>query len=62
MKPESADSGYGVSGISGSHGGLRSASGSQRSLRVNAQISRDSLDKALPPLPKPSDYVTQGMS
>ncbi|KAK1753051.1 hypothetical protein QBC47DRAFT_51321 [Echria macrotheca] len=56
-KPDSADSGYGVSGANGSNGGLRSASGSQRSLRIHPQISRDSLDKALPPLPRPSDPV-----
>lgn len=73
VKPDSADSGYGVGGNShshsgsringsnGSHGGsngasgLRSLSGSQKSLnnsRPSGQISRDSLDKALPPLPK----------
>ncbi|KAK3290614.1 uncharacterized protein B0H64DRAFT_331791 [Chaetomium fimeti] len=51
-KPESADSGYGV-GVSGSsgNGGLKSLTGSQRSLGLRQQISRDSLDKALPPLP-----------
>lgn len=63
LKPDSADSGYGVTGAgSGSSGGLKSASGSQRSMRVRAQISRDSLDKALPPLPRGNDPPTQGVS
>ncbi|KAH8880321.1 SAICAR synthase-like protein [Thozetella sp. PMI_491] len=53
LKPESADSGYGVTGASTALvGGLKSATGSQKSLGVRPQISRDSLDKALPPLPK----------
>ncbi|KAL2268305.1 hypothetical protein VTJ83DRAFT_3151 [Remersonia thermophila] len=52
QKCESADSGYGVgTGSSGSNGGMRSRSGSQKSLHIRPQISRDSLDKALPPLP-----------
>ncbi|KAK5661779.1 hypothetical protein OQA88_9880 [Cercophora sp. LCS_1] len=59
-KPESADSGYGVT--AGGNGGLRSATGSQRSLRVQAQISRDSLDKALPPLPRAADQAVQDIS
>ncbi|CAP64688.1 uncharacterized protein PODANS_5_9630 [Podospora anserina S mat+] len=50
MKPDSVDSGYGQGG------GLRSVSGSQKSRldqgHVKNQISRDSLDKALPPLPR----------
>lgn len=62
LKPESADSGYGVTGVGASPGGLKSATGSQRSLRVHPQLSRDSLDKALPPLPRPSDYLAQGVS
>lgn len=62
LKPESADSGYGVTGASGMGNGLRSTTGSQRSLRVNPQISRDSLDKALPPLPRPNDHPAQGVS
>jgi len=62
LKPESADSGYGVSGVSASNGGLKSATGSQRSLRIHPQISRDSLDKALPPLPRPSDQPAQSVS
>ena len=46
LKPESADSGYGVSGT-------RSRSGTVGSGRkVKMQLSRDSLDKELPPLPK----------
>lgn len=61
LKPESADSGYGV-GSSGSNGGLRSLSGSQKSLNVRMQISRDSLDKALPPLPKVNSPTAQGTS
>ncbi|KAK1829361.1 hypothetical protein QBC39DRAFT_134931 [Podospora conica] len=59
-KPESADSGYGV--VSGGNGGLRSATGSQRSLGMQPQISRDSLDKALPPLPRASEQPAQGLS
>ncbi|KAK0725456.1 hypothetical protein B0H67DRAFT_598707 [Lasiosphaeris hirsuta] len=62
MKPESADSGYGVSSANGSNGGLRSATGSQKSLRIQAQISRDSLDKALPPLPRIGSVSTEGLS
>jgi 1-phosphatidylinositol-4-phosphate 5-kinase len=58
-KPESADSGYGV--VSG-NGGLRSATGSQRSLGTQPQISRDSLDKALPPLPRAGEHPVQGVS
>ncbi|KAH6847255.1 hypothetical protein B0I37DRAFT_140432 [Chaetomium sp. MPI-CAGE-AT-0009] len=52
-KPESADSGYGVGvgGGSSNNGGLKSLTGSQRSLGLGQQIGRDSLDKALPPLP-----------
>jgi hypothetical protein len=46
LKPESADSGYGVSGT-------RSRSGTVGSGRkVKMQLSRDSLEKELPPLPK----------
>ncbi|CAK7214212.1 Phosphatidylinositol-4-phosphate 5-kinase [Sporothrix eucalyptigena] len=46
LKPESADSGYGVSGT-------RSRSGTVGSgKQVKMQLSRDSLDKELPPLPK----------
>ncbi|CAK7210218.1 Phosphatidylinositol-4-phosphate 5-kinase [Sporothrix bragantina] len=46
LKPESADSGYGVSGT-------RSRSGTVGSgKQVKMQMSRDSLDKELPPLPK----------
>ncbi|KAL2019936.1 hypothetical protein VTK56DRAFT_9028 [Thermocarpiscus australiensis] len=52
LKPESADSGYGVGDSNEGNGGLsRSDTGSQKSLKVHPQISRDSLDKALPPLP-----------
>lgn len=48
LKPESADSGYGVSGNGG-----RSRSGTAGSgAKVKVQLSRESLDKALPPLPK----------
>ena len=51
-KPESADSGYGVGASGSSNGGLKSLTGSQKSLNIRPQISRDSLDKALPPLPQ----------
>lgn len=50
-KLESADSGYGVVTNGTSNGGLKSLTGSQKSINIRAQISRDSLDKALPPLP-----------
>jgi len=47
LKPESADSGYGVS---------RSRSNTAGSgAKVKMQLSRESLDKALPPLPKLGD-------
>ncbi|KXX76346.1 hypothetical protein MMYC01_206171 [Madurella mycetomatis] len=65
LKPESADSGYGVSGSNGSNGsngGLRSLTGSQKSLNIRTQVSRDSLDKALPPLPKIKPPTAQGLS
>jgi 1-phosphatidylinositol-4-phosphate 5-kinase len=61
-KPESADSGYGVGGSNGSNGVLRSLTGSQKSLNGRAQLSRDSLDKALPPLPKVNSPTAQGLS
>ena len=51
-KPESADSGYGVGASGSSNGGLKSLTGSKKSLNIRPQISRDSLDKALPPLPQ----------
>jgi 1-phosphatidylinositol-4-phosphate 5-kinase len=54
LKPDSADSGYGVSGSSRNGSapmGLRSTTGSQKSLKATSQLSRNSLDKALPPLP-----------
>ncbi|KAL2134341.1 hypothetical protein VTI74DRAFT_396 [Chaetomium olivicolor] len=55
-KPESADSGYGIGGgNSSSSGGLKTLSGSQKSMNVRSQISRDSLEKALPPLPTARD-------
>jgi len=74
LKPDSADSGYGVSangnghGVNGggSNGLFRSGTGSsQRSVSgssqpVRNQISRDSLDKALPPLPKPTEAPPPG--
>lgn len=48
LKPDSADSGYGVSGAAG-----RSRSGTAGSgAKVKVQVSRESLDKALPPLPR----------
>lgn len=63
LKPESADSGYGVTGGGAvGNSGLKSASGSQKSLRVKAQLSRDSLDKALPPLPKGGSSPSQPVS
>jgi 1-phosphatidylinositol-4-phosphate 5-kinase len=48
LKPESADSGYGVSAANA----LKSTTGSQKSSKIRPQVSRESLDKALPPLPK----------
>ncbi|KAL2141092.1 hypothetical protein VTI28DRAFT_2890 [Corynascus sepedonium] len=50
-KSDSADSGYGVV-INGGSNGLKNRAGSQRSLGIPQQLSRDSLDKALPPLPR----------
>ncbi len=61
-KPESADSGYGVVTNGSSNGGLKSLTGSQKSANIRAQISRDSLDKALPPLPSPSTSRPQHAS
>lgn len=51
LKPDSADSGYGVTGV-GPAGHVKSSSGSQKSLKPRSSISRESLDKALPPLPR----------
>ncbi|OAA65239.1 Phosphatidylinositol-4-phosphate 5-kinase [Niveomyces insectorum RCEF 264] len=48
LKPESADSGYGVSGTR-SRSGTMGTVGSGH--KVKMQLSRESLDKALPPLP-----------
>lgn len=74
LKPQSADSGYGFTGSNGSSSstvgpngimGLKSASGSQKSLngsRIRPQFSRDSLDKALPPLPSTVNSSTAGVS
>ncbi len=51
LKPESADSGYGVSGgVTRSRSGTAGTTGSGSKVKV--QLSRESLDKALPPLPK----------
>ncbi len=61
-KPESADSGYGVVTNGSSNGGLKSLTGSQKSANIRAQISRDSLDKALPPLPNASSSRPQHAS
>jgi 1-phosphatidylinositol-4-phosphate 5-kinase len=61
-KAESADSGYGVLTSSSSNGGLKSLTGSQKSLNIRPQISRDSLDKALPPLPNAGPSRSQGVS
>ncbi|KAJ9145478.1 SAICAR synthase-like protein [Pleurostoma richardsiae] len=59
LKPDSADSGVGVGGNGGGAGAGRMRSGSQASGvsldkdgRVKGQVSRESLDKALPPLPR----------
>lgn len=49
LKPESADSGYGVS--TSPAGRARSGTGGSGS-KITVQLSRESLDKALPPLPK----------
>jgi 1-phosphatidylinositol-4-phosphate 5-kinase len=57
-KPESADSGYGVTGANAA---LKSVTGSQQSLKPRSSISRESLDKALPPLPRP-ETIPQGVS
>ncbi|KAL2260438.1 hypothetical protein VTK26DRAFT_5535 [Humicola hyalothermophila] len=54
-KPDSVDSGYGVGSNGGSSNGrLGSLSGSQKSANARSHIGRDSLDKALPPLPTAS--------
>ena len=70
-KPESADSGYGVTANGNMNGDgngdmfIKSGTGSQRSGtagKVKTSISRNSLDKALPPLPmKSSQSVGHGM-
>lgn len=52
LKPQSADSGYGVTGGSVNGHALKSSTGSQKSVNIRSQVSRDSLDKALPPLPR----------
>jgi 1-phosphatidylinositol-4-phosphate 5-kinase len=62
QKPESADSGYAVGSNGGSNGRLKSLTGSQKSQNVRPSISRDSLDKALPPLPKGGSPLTQNVS
>ena len=63
MKPDSADSGYGVGILGGgSNSGLKSATGSQRSSKTTGPISRDSLDKALPPLPRAGEPPAQDVS
>lgn len=49
LKSDSVDSGY---DMLGANGGLRSVTGSQKSGHGKSSLSRDSLDKALPPLPK----------
>ncbi|KAK4192305.1 hypothetical protein QBC35DRAFT_246153 [Podospora australis] len=59
LKSDSVDSGYGVLG---GNGGLRSVSGSQKSLHGKSSLGRDSLDKALPPLPKLDSTSPQGVS
>jgi 1-phosphatidylinositol-4-phosphate 5-kinase len=61
-KPESADSGYGVGANGSSNSGLKSLTGSQKSLNIRSQLSRDSLDKALPPLPNASSAHPQDVS
>ena len=61
-KPESADSGYGVVTNGSGNGGLKSLTGSQKSANIRAQMSRDSLDKALPPLPSASSSRPQHAS
>jgi 1-phosphatidylinositol-4-phosphate 5-kinase len=61
-KPESADSGYGVTGVnSAAANALKSVTGSQKSLQPRSSISRESLDKALPPLPR-SDAIQHEVS
>lgn len=62
LKPESADSGYGVTGTNSAAANVvKSATGSQKSLKPRSSISRESLDKALPPLPR-SDAISQEVS
>ncbi|KAL2176587.1 uncharacterized protein P884DRAFT_31000 [Thermothelomyces heterothallicus CBS 202.75] len=63
-KPASADSGYGIGSGNGngSNGGPRSLGGSQKSLSIPQQLSRESLDKALPPLPKAGSAHAQSTS
>jgi 1-phosphatidylinositol-4-phosphate 5-kinase len=61
-KPDSADSGYGVGASGSSNGGLKSLTGSQKSLNIRHQASRSSLDKALPPLPKGGPARRQDVS
>lgn len=53
LKPESADSGYGATGVNhAAANAVKGASGSQKNLMPRTSISRESLDKALPPLPR----------
>ncbi|KAK0625216.1 hypothetical protein B0T17DRAFT_265909 [Bombardia bombarda] len=62
VRSDGADSGYGIGGLVGnSNGDLRSATGSQKS-NSRIPIGRDSLDKALPPLPNMNSPPTQGVS
>ncbi|KAK4235161.1 hypothetical protein C8A03DRAFT_37011 [Achaetomium macrosporum] len=61
QKPESADSGYAIGSNGGSNGRLKSLTGSQKSQNIRPSISRDSLDKALPPLPKAGSPLSQNV-
>ncbi|KAL8376889.1 hypothetical protein RB595_007834 [Gaeumannomyces hyphopodioides] len=60
LKPESADSGYGVVGGGASVSTGRARSGSGSASLGKGGISRSSLDKALPPLPGKNDRLHLG--
>jgi 1-phosphatidylinositol-4-phosphate 5-kinase len=64
LKADSADSGYGATGggvgsVSGSQRSQNSTLGSGRAGKIRSQISRESLDKALPALPKITQRIDE---
>lgn len=62
LKPESADSGYGVTGTNQvAANALKGVAGPQKNPMPRSSISRESLDKALPPLPR-SEAIHQEVS